>query len=54
METRAANYRIITEPETRRDGTKAYNASDQRSQDALAAYCPTLQVTDYGDSIEEV
>jgi predicted RNase H-like HicB family nuclease len=42
METKIANYRIIIEPEVQ-DGKKVYNA-----------YCPTLAVADYGDSIEEV
>ena len=42
METQVANYRIIIEPEIQ-NGKKVYNA-----------YCPTLQVFDYGDSIEEV
>ena len=42
METHIANYRIIIEPEIQK-GRKVYNA-----------YCPTLQVFDYGDSIEEV
>lgn len=41
METRVTNYRIIIEPELQ-DGKKVYNA-----------YCPTLSVADYGDSIEE-
>ncbi|OGY24670.1 MAG: hypothetical protein A2Y57_00290 [Candidatus Woykebacteria bacterium RBG_13_40_7b] len=43
METQVANYRIIIEPEFLPDGKKVYNA-----------YCPTLEVADYGDSIEEV
>jgi predicted RNase H-like HicB family nuclease len=43
METRVLNYRIIIEPEEYPDGTKVYNA-----------YCPTLGVADYGDTIEEV
>ena len=42
METQVANYRIIIEPELQR-GKKVYNA-----------YCPTLDIADYGDSIEEV
>ncbi|OGY29883.1 MAG: hypothetical protein A3F33_02555 [Candidatus Woykebacteria bacterium RIFCSPHIGHO2_12_FULL_43_10] len=42
METRIANYRIIIEPEIQK-GQKVYNA-----------YCPTLGVADYGNSIEEV
>lgn len=43
METKILNYRVIIEPETYSDGKKVYNA-----------YCPTLEVTDYGDSVEEV
>lgn len=42
MEKRVLNYRVIIEPEKMGKKT-AYNA-----------YCPTLQVVDYGDSIEEV
>ena len=42
METQIANYRIIIEPELQ-NGNKVYNT-----------YCPTLDVADYGDSIEEV
>ena len=42
METQVANYRIIIEPEIQ-SGKKVYNA-----------YCPTLDVADYGDSIEKV
>ena len=42
MEKRVLNYRVIIEPE--KVGKKTvYNA-----------YCPTLGVTDYGDSIEDV
>lgn len=42
MQKQILNYRIIIEPE--KQGKKiAYNA-----------YCPTLGVTDYGDSIDEV
>lgn len=41
MQTRILNYRIIIEPE--KQGRKTvYNA-----------YCPTLRVADYGDSVEE-
>ena len=43
MEKTVLNYRIIIEPETYPDGNKVYNA-----------YCPTLGVADYGDSVEEV
>ena len=42
MEAQVANYRIIIEPEIVK-GKKVYNA-----------YCPTLSVADYGDSIEGV
>ena len=42
MQTQILNYRIIIEPE--KQGRKTvYNA-----------YCPTLGVTDYGDSVDEV
>lgn len=42
MEKQVLNYRVIIEPE--RMGKKiVYNA-----------YCPSLDVADYGDSIEEV
>ena len=42
MRTQVLNYRIIIEPE--KQGKKVvYNA-----------YCPTLGVADYGDSIDEV
>lgn len=42
METKVLNYRIIVEPE--KMGRKTvYNA-----------YCPTLGVADYGDSVEQV
>lgn len=37
------SYRIIIEPETYPNGDKVYNA-----------YCPTLGIADYGDSVEEV
>ena len=43
MQTKVLNYRIVIEPETYADGSKVYNA-----------YCPTLGVADYGDSVEEV
>lgn len=42
MEAQIANYRIIIEPEIQ-NGSKVYNA-----------YCPTLDIADYGDSIEKV
>ena len=42
MQTKVLSYRIIIEPE--KQGKKiVYNA-----------YCPTLAVADYGDSIDEV
>lgn len=43
MEAKVLNYRIIIEPEKYPDGSQVYNA-----------YCPTLGVADYGDSVEEV
>lgn len=43
METKILNYRIIIEPENYPDGSLVYNA-----------YCPTLDVADYGDTVEEV
>ena len=42
MEKHVLNYRVIVEPE-KVEGKIVYNA-----------YCPTLDVIDYGDSIEEV
>ncbi len=43
METKILNYRIIIEPEQNPDGSKVYNA-----------YCPTLGIADYGDTVEDV
>lgn len=43
MQKKVLNYRVIIEPEKYPDGKKVYNA-----------YCPTLGVADYGDTIEEV
>lgn len=43
MKTNVLNYRVIIEPEKYPDGSKVYNA-----------YCPSLGITDYGDSVEEV
>jgi predicted RNase H-like HicB family nuclease len=43
MQTKLLNYRVIVEPEIYPSGDKVYNA-----------YCPTLGITDYGDTIEEV
>lgn len=37
------NYRVIIEPEKYPDGKRVYNA-----------YCPTLGVADYGDTVDEV
>ncbi|EKE06414.1 MAG: hypothetical protein ACD_19C00014G0028 [uncultured bacterium] len=42
MQTKLLNYRVIVEPEIYPNGDKVYNA-----------YCPTLGITDYGDTIEE-
>ena len=42
MEKHILNYRVIIEPE-KIDKKTVYNA-----------YCPTLEVADYGDSVEEV
>lgn len=43
MVKKVLNYRVIIEPEKYPDGDMVYNA-----------YCPTLGVADYGDSVEEV
>lgn len=43
METNVFNYRIILEPDTR-TGTK---------ESGYAVYCPTLGLSDGGDTIEE-
>jgi len=43
MQTKLLNYRVIVEPENYPNGDRVYNA-----------YCPTLGITDYGDTIEEV
>lgn len=43
MEKHVLNYRIIIEKERYKDGALVY-----------AAYCPTLGVTDYADTVEEV
>lgn len=42
METKVLNYRVIIEPETYANGKKVYSA-----------YCPTLEIADYGDTVEE-
>jgi len=43
MQRKVLNYRVIIEPEKYPDGSKVYNA-----------YCPTLGVADYGNSVEKV
>ncbi len=43
MEKQILNYRIIIEPEKYKNGSTVY-----------VAYCPTLGISDYGDTIEEV
>lgn len=43
MEKKVLNYRVIIEPEKYTNGSTVYNA-----------YCPTLGVADYGDTIEDV
>lgn len=43
MEKKVLDYRIIIEPEKYPDGSIVY-----------VAYCPSLSISDYGDSIEEV
>lgn len=42
METKVLNYRIIVEPEKYPDGSLVYNT-----------YCPTLDLADYGDTVEQ-
>ncbi len=42
MQTKLLNYRVIVEPEVYLNGDKVCNA-----------FCPTLGITDYGDTIEE-
>jgi len=43
MEKKVLNYRIIIEPEKYEDGSTVYVAN-----------CPTLGISDYGDTIEKV
>lgn len=43
MEKTILNYRVIIEPESYKDGSTVY-----------VAHCPTLDVHDYGDTVEEV
>lgn len=42
VEKQVLNYRIIIEPEKYEDGSTVY-----------VAYCPTLGISDYGDTIED-
>lgn len=43
MQKNVLNYRIIIEKEKYDDGSNAY-----------VAYCPSLGISDYGDSVEDV
>jgi len=43
MDTKVLNYRIIIEPEFYEDGSTVY-----------VAYCPSLGISDYADTVEEV
>lgn len=43
MHKNVLNYRIIIEKEQYEDGSDVY-----------VAYCPTLGISDYGDTVEEV
>ncbi len=43
MEKKVLNYRIIIEPEKYEDGSTVY-----------VAYCPTLGISDYSDTVEKV
>ena len=43
MDKKVLNYRIIIEPETYEDGSVVY-----------VAHCPSLGISDYGDTVEEV
>ncbi len=43
MDKKILNYRIIIEPEKYKDGSIVYTA-----------YCPTLGVADYADTVEDV
>lgn len=43
MQTKVLNYRIIIEPEKYPNGETVY-----------VAYCPTLGISDYGDTVEDV
>lgn len=43
MDKKVLDYRVIIEPEKYENGETVY-----------VAYCPTLGISDYGDSVEEV
>ena len=43
MQKKVLNYRIIIEPEKYKNGSSVY-----------VAYCPTLGISDYADTVEEV
>lgn len=43
MEKKVLDYRIIIEPEKYEDGSVVY-----------VAYCPSLGISDYGNTVEEV
>lgn len=43
MKTQVLNYRIIIEKEKYEDGSNVY-----------VAYCPSLGISDYGDTVEDV
>lgn len=43
MDKKVLDYRVIIEPEKRPNGETVF-----------VAYCPTLGISDYGDSVEEV
>lgn len=43
MQKNVLNYRIIIEPETSEDGSRVY-----------VGFCPTLGISDYGDTVEDV
>ncbi len=43
MKTQVLNYRIIVEKEKYEDGSLVY-----------VAYCPSLGISDYGDTVEDV
>ena len=43
MDKKVLDYRVIIEPEKRENGETVF-----------VAYCPTLGISDYGDTVEEV